>query len=219
MRTVLERAIELAGGSLDAGVLGPKLYQLLVEGGRLRDTYLAFIRDIFGTAIPNPGVWADGGVVESEEATVVITRPTDTIGETEEQAERLTEPKDRLLERHFDVSLLPLTTRFFYVKPGELKAPRDVEVRLTAFGKPSDRALYLTLKTSLLIRSEPRVLPKEGVSLPSLGRDNAGVWIALFNPEPDEIVSYELIVNVKQPRQQAPRWSPPSPFSPPGQRR
>jgi class 3 adenylate cyclase len=215
MRTVVERAIDAAGGSLEPRVLGPKLYALLVDGGRLRATYPAFVRDIVGTAIPNPGVWADGGVVEHEDATVVVTRPTPAIGETQERAERLTEPKDRAAERHFDVTLQPLTARFFYVKPGELKTPRDLELKLTVDGKPSDLAWHLTLKTSLLVRSEPRILPRDGVSLPGLGRDHAGAWVAVFNPDPEAAASYELTVSVKPPRQ-APRWSP---FSPPGRRR
>ncbi|MBI2014930.1 MAG: adenylate/guanylate cyclase domain-containing protein [Candidatus Rokubacteria bacterium] len=207
-RTVVDRAVDAAGGALEPRVLGPKLYELLVDGGRLRATYPAFVRDIVGTAIPNPGVWADGGVVEHEDATVVVTRPTPAIGETQERAERLTEPKDRAAERHFDVTLQPLTTRFFYVKPGELKTPRDLEIRLAADGQPSDRAWYITLRTSLLVRSEPKLLPTTGVSLPGLGREHAGAWVALFNPEPDEIVTYELTVTVRQPRAPMPAASP-----------
>ena len=187
-----------------------------MAGGRLRDTYVAFVRDVVGTAIPNPGVWADAAVIEHEDATVVITRPTGTIGETEEQIDRLTEPKERVPDRQFDLTLQPLTARFVYVKPGELKTPRDVEIKLAADGNPSDRAWYLTLRTGLVVRSEPRILPTEGVSLPSLGRESAGAWVAVFNPDPDEVVSYELTVSVKQPKQQpAPRSSP---FSPPGPR-
>ena len=215
-RTVVDRAVDAAGGSLEPRVLGPKLYELLVAGGRLRDTYATFVRDVVGTAIPNPGVWADAAVIEHEDATVVITRPTGTIGETEEQIDRLTEPKERVPDRQFELTLQPLTARFVYVKPGELKTPRDVEIKLAADGNPSDRAWYLTLRTGLVVRSEPRILPTEGVSLPSLGRESAGAWVALFNPDPDEVVSYELTVSVKQPKQQpAPRSSP---FSPPGPR-
>ena len=216
MRTVVDRAIFATGGSLEPRGLGPTLYELLVEVGRLRETYATFVRDIIGTAIPNPGVWADAAVIEHEDATVVITRPTGTIGETEEQIDRLTEPKERVPDRQFDLTLQPLTARFVYVKPGELKTPRDVEIKLAADGNPSDRAWYLTLRTGLVVRSEPRILPTEGVSLPSLGRESAGAWVAVFNPDPDEVVSYELTVSVKQPKQQpAPRSSP---FSPPGPR-
>jgi class 3 adenylate cyclase len=216
MRTVVDRAISAAGGSLEPRGLGPTLYELLVEVGRLRETYATFVRDIIGTAIPNPGVWADAGVIEHDDATVVITRQGRTIGKTEEQTERLTDPKERLLDRQFELTLQPLTARFVYVKPGELKTPRDLAIKLMADGNPSDRAWYLTLKTGLVVRSEPRILPKEGVSLPSLGRETAGAWVALFNPDPDEVVTYELTVSVKQPKQRPTPKS--SPFSPPGTR-
>lgn len=213
MRTVVDRAIAAAGGSLEPRGLGPMLYELLVECGRLRDTYATFVRDVIGTAIPNPGFWADAGVIEHDDATVVITRPTGAIGETEEQTERLTELKERIPDRQFDLTLQPLTVRFVYVKPGELKTPRDLEIKLAADGNPSDRAWYLTLRTGLIVRSQPRILPTEGVSLPSLGRESAGAWVAVFNPDPDEVVTYELTVSVKQPKQQpAPKSSP---FSPP----
>ncbi|MBI2159752.1 MAG: adenylate/guanylate cyclase domain-containing protein [Candidatus Rokubacteria bacterium] len=215
MRTAVERAISAAGGSLEPRVLGPKLYELLVAGGRLRETYAVFVRDIVGTAIPNPGLWADAAVIEHEDATVVITRPTGTPGETEEQIDRLTEPKERVPGRLFELTLQPLTARFVYVKPGALKTPRNVEIKLAADGDPSDRAWYLTLKTGLVVRSEPRILPTEGVSVASLGKESAGAWVALFNPDPDEVVSYKLTVSVKQPKQQpAPKSSP----FPPGPR-
>lgn len=216
MRTAVERAINATGGSLEARGLGPKLYELLVAAGRLRETYPTFVRDIIGTAIPNPGAWADAGVIEHDDATVVMTRPTGAIGETEEQTDRLTDLKDRSLDRQFELTLQPLTTRFVYVKPRELKAPRDVQISLTADGQPSDRAWYLTLRTGLLVRSEPRILPPEGVSLPSLGRESAGAWVALFNPDPDEVVTYELTVSVKQPP--PPAAPKASPFTPPAPR-
>jgi len=105
------------------------------------------------------------------------------------------------------VTMPPLTTRFFYVMPGKLKSARDVEVRLTAEDQPSDRAWYLTLRDSLRVRSDPKLLPTAGLALPGLGRDHVGAWFAVFNPDPDEVVTYELVVSVKQPRQAAPARS------------
>lgn len=215
MRTALERAIGAAGGALEPDVLGPALYRVLVDGGRLRETYAALVREVIGLAIPNPGVWADGGVIEHEDATVVITRPTGAVGDAEERAARLPAANERMADHRFTVTAQPLTARFFYVKPGDLKTPRDLELRLAADGKPSDRAWYLTLKTSLLVRSEPRLLPREGVSLPGLGREHLGAWLALFNPDPDATVSYELTVGVRPPRQPAHKRSV---FAPPGPR-
>jgi hypothetical protein len=42
------------------------------------------------------------------------------------------------------------------------------------------------------------------VTIPNLGRDNFGVWVAVFNADPDEVTTYELTMTVKQPRQQSP---------------
>ena len=208
MRTALERAVAATRRSVDPEVLGPALYRLLVTDGRLHETYVVMVREIVGAAIPNPGVWADGGVVEHEDATVVITRPTPALGATQERAARLTEPGERSADHRFTVAVQPLTARFFYVKQGELKTARDVELRLTADGQPSDQAWYVVLKSSLLVRSAPRRLPPEGVSLPDLGREQTGAWVAIFNPDPDSVVDYELTVGVRQPRAPGSSWSP-----------
>lgn len=101
------------------------------------------------------------------------------------------------------VTLEPLTSRFFYAKSGKLKAPRDVAVRLTAGNAPSDRGWYLTVRDSLSGRSDPKLIPTAGVSVPNLGRDNFGVWVAVFNPHPVERATYELTLGIKQPQQQA----------------
>jgi hypothetical protein len=45
------------------------------------------------------------------------------------------------------------------------------------------------------------------VSLPGLGRHHFGVWVAVFNPDPVEVVTYELIVSVKQPGLSSPASS------------
>ena len=44
--------------------------------------------------------------------------------------------------------------------------------------------------------------PTAGVTIPNLGRDSFGVWVAVFNADPVEVVTYELTMTVKQPRQQ-----------------
>src|SRR5206468_3476714 len=125
MRTALDRAIESAQG-LEPRVLGPQLYQLLVERGRLRDTYASFVRDVIQVAIPNPGLWADWGVVETDDTTTVISRPPPTVGAIDEQVEQISDPQERTTDRVFDLTLQPLTTRFFYMKiPEKLKTPRD----------------------------------------------------------------------------------------------
>src|SRR5437773_765733 len=215
MRTALDRAIASAQG-LEPRVLGPQLYQLLVERGRLRDTYASFVRDVIQVAIPNPGMWADWGVVETDDTTTVISRPPPTVGAIDEQVEQISDPQERTTDRVFDLTLQPLTTRFFYMKiPEKLKTPRDAELRLTADGQPSGRAWHWTLKDSLTGRSDPKLLPVAGIPLAGLGRDHISLWVAVFNPDPDEVVSYELILSAKPARPAAPKWSAFTPPPPP----
>jgi class 3 adenylate cyclase len=214
LRTVLDRAVEEARGSREPDVLGSTLYRALVDGGRLRETYGAMVRDIIGIAIPNPGVWADGGMIEHDDVTVAIMRAGGYVGDPSEQTVQLTEPAERLEEHSFSVTVEPLTARFFYVKPGELKTPHDVDFKVTVNGKPSDLAWYLTLRMSLIVRSEPKLLPKEGISLPGLGREYAGAWVAVFNPDPETSAPYELIVGVRPQRSQ-PQSARRSPFGSP----
>ena len=205
IRTVLERAINEVG--IETRVLGAKLYQLLVEGGRLRDTYASFVRDVIQVAVPTPGMWADAGLVEREDATILMSRPTSAVGEPQEESVRLTDPHDRTADRRFLVTTQPLTARFFYVTAGKLNVARDVEVRLTADDRPSDRAWYLTVRDSLSVRSDPKLLPLGGVPLPGLGRHHFGVWVAVFNPDPEDAVTYELAVSVKRLGQSSPAAS------------
>src|SRR5439155_459253 len=82
----------------------------------------------------------------------------------------------------------------------KLKTPRDAELRLTADGQPSGRAWHWTLKDSLTGRSDPKLLPVAGIPLAGLGRDPISLWVAVFNPDPDEVVSYELILSAKPAR-------------------
>jgi len=205
MRTILTRAIDEAG--VEPRALGPKLYQLLVDGGQLRETYAAFVRDVIQVAVPTPGMWADAGVVERDDETALISRPTATVGDAQEETVQLVDPQDRAADRRFLVTAQPLTTRFFYVTSGKLNTARDVELKLTADDQPSDRAWYLTVRDSLSVRSDPKLLPMAGVPLPGLGRHHFGVWVAVFNPDPDEVVTYELTVSVKQPGQSSPAAS------------
>jgi class 3 adenylate cyclase len=197
IRTILDRAIGDVG--TEPRALGAKLYQLLVEGGRLRETYPAFVRDVIQVAVPTPGMWADAGLVEREDVTVLMSRPNGVVGEPHEESTQLTEAGERAAERRFLVTTQPLTTRFFYVTSGKLNAARDVEVRLREDDKPSDRAWYLTVRDSLSVRSDPKLVPLSGVPLPGLGRHHFGVWVAVFNPDPEDVVTYELAVSVRRP--------------------
>jgi class 3 adenylate cyclase len=200
LRTAVDRAIEAARGSTDDRLLGPALYRLLVDDGGVRTTYPAFVRDVIIAAIPTPGLWADAGIVEHEDVTQVVTRVGSRPGDPQERTERVTDAAERVVPRCFELALQPLTTRLVYVKAGPLKRPREVILALTVDGEPSDRGWYMTLKTGLQVRSEPRRLPLGGLTVSGVGRESAGTWVALFNPDPDEIVSFALTVTVKPPR-------------------
>jgi class 3 adenylate cyclase len=201
MRTVFDRAVADVG--VDSGALDRRLYELLVDDGRLRETYASFVRDVIQVAVPTPGMWADAGIVEHDDSTTLVSRPTRSVGDGQEEATRLTDPHDRGAERRFRVVLEPMTTRFFYVKSGKLRTPRDVDVRLTSDAAPSDRAWYLTVRDSLSGRSDPKPVPTAGATIQNLGRDNFGVWVAVFNSNPVEVLTYELSMTVRQPRQQS----------------
>ena len=120
---------------------------------------------------------------------------------------RVTDLQERAAERRFRLALEPMTTRFFFVKCGKLRTPRDVDLRLTSDNAPSDRAWYLTVRDSLSGRSDPKLLPTAGATIQNLGRDNFGVWVAVFNPNPVEVVTYDVSMTVRQPRQQSPARS------------
>jgi class 3 adenylate cyclase len=201
MRAVVERAVGDVGTNPET--LGRRLYELMVDDGRLRETYASFVRDVIQVAIPTPGMWADAGIVEHDDFTTLVSRPSGSIGDSHEETVRLTDPNDRGADRRFLVTLDPLTTRFFYAKSGKLNVPRDVDVRLTAGNAPSDRGWYLSVRDSLSGRSDPKLITPAGVTVSNLGRDNFGVWVAVFNSHPVERATYELTMSVKQPRQQA----------------
>jgi class 3 adenylate cyclase len=221
VQTAVARALGQGRGAGEPEALGRALYELLVTDGRLRETYAAFVGDVMGAAIPNPGLWADARIVEHDDATDIITHRGSVVGETLEQTERVTAPTERAVDHRFAVALAPLTTRFFHIKPGILKTPRDVEIKVTKDGQPSDHAWHVTLKTSLVVRSEPKRLGPKGVVVKGLGREFAGLWIGVFNADASHPATYEVVMAVRPPGPTGPtgptaRKS--SPFAPPGRR-
>jgi len=205
LRTVFDRAVANVG--LDSGALDRRLYELMVDDGRLRETYASFVRDVIQVAVPTPGMWADAGIVEHDDSTTLVSRPTRSIGDGHEESMRVTDVQERGAERRFRLALEPMTTRFFYVRSGTLRTPRDVDLRLMSENAPSDRAWYLTVRDSLSGRSDPKLLSTAGATISNLGRDNFGVWVAVFNPNPVEVVTYDVSMTVRQPRQQSPARS------------
>src|SRR5207244_5370278 len=99
MRTVFDRAVADVG--VDPERLGRKLYELLVDDGRLRETYASFVRDVIPVAVPTPGMWADAGIVEHDDSTTLVSHPTRAIGDAQDDSVQLTDPQDRGAERRF----------------------------------------------------------------------------------------------------------------------
>jgi class 3 adenylate cyclase len=210
LRTAVDRAISVAaaaGAAPDAEGLSRALYELMVQSGRLGETYVDFVADVMVATIPNPGVWMDGGITESDDATVVKRRPDSTPGDDGEAAERFTDPAARAAEHRFAIVLAPLTARFYFVK-GQLKQPHDVDLHVREDGAPSDRACYLTLRTGHLLHTEPRRIGTDGVRLDGLGRDFAGVWVGLFNPDAHAAIRAELGITLRAPVSPLGRRSP-----------
>jgi len=109
--------------------------------------------------------------------------------------------------------LAPLTARFFYVRPADLTTPREVTIKVTEGGEPSDHAWHVTLKTSLVIRSEPKRLGPKGIALKGLGPECPGIWVGVFNADPAYEATYEVAMAVR-PSGLSVRTS--SPFKSPG---
>src|SRR5207302_1927406 len=82
-------------------VLGAALYRALVDGGRLRETFAELVRDIIGIAIPNPGLWADGGMIEHDDVTVAVMRASGYVGDPSERTVQLTDPAERVVDHGF----------------------------------------------------------------------------------------------------------------------
>jgi hypothetical protein len=195
MRGVVEQALSRTG-STDPGALEPVLYELLVSRGRLRQTYPDLVRDVMIAAIPSPGIWATAGIIEQEEATLVVSRPHGAIGEEAEDRKQIAEPHQRTAAHTFAGELAPLTARFFYVRRGDTKDPRDVELKLTVDGEPSDAAWLLVVRTDNLMQP-PRRIAGAGTALPDMGKSFGGVWIGVYSTDPESDRRYELAVSVR----------------------
>lgn len=212
VRTAVERAVELVGGA-EPGRLGPALYALMVDRGRLADTYADFVRDVVVAAVPAPGVWLDAALVESEETTAVVTRPGPAVGEAGEARREIADPAGRTAEHRFALTIAPLTARFLRLRAGELGTPREVDLRVTAGGQASDHAWCLQIRPDQVLLCPPRRLARDGTSLPAFGRSWVDGWLAVFNPDPLRAAEYALAVTLRGPAPAAPARSVFSPVA------
>ena len=189
---------QLTAGALDRSYpIGQELYLYLVAEGRLYKTYPDFVKEILAAAVPKPGVWAQGGIVESTASTVVFRRPQDRPGASEKEATSLTADRERFRGHVFSGALAPLTTAVFYLEAGELELTRSVEVRLKEDEAPSDRA-WLLVQAVRGGKPEIRRHKVMGTTLPELGKDYAGLWVAIFNTDPNADRRYELTLEVRR---------------------
>jgi class 3 adenylate cyclase len=202
IRTAVEQALQV-GGTREPTELGRVLYDLLVSRGRLRETYPDFVRDVMVAGIPTPGIWRDAAIIEDADATIIVTRPSEAIGDAAETARRLTDPKARLAEHRFTVAVSPLSTRFVCLRRGNVKDGRDVDVRLTENGAPTDSAWLLTLRSDHLSQTPPRRPERTGTTLAGFGLTYNHLWVGCFNTEPQGDKLFEVIFKMRPAGQAA----------------
>ena len=180
--------------------LGQELYLYIVAEGRLYKTYPDFVKEVVVNALPTPGPWVQGRLVDSNAQTEIVTRPP-TLGSRQETTQALTSWKDRVGPHLFTTTAGPLTTRFFVVELAEspLDDPRDVDIKLKENDAPTDHAWPIPLPAPG--KSEPLVPRKHrtgGTTLEGLGREFGGLWIGVFNADPDSERTFELSIALRR---------------------
>jgi hypothetical protein len=194
--------------------LGQELYLYIVAEGRLYKTYPDFVKEVVQHAVPRPGAWVQGGIVDGDDETRLFMRGEQP-GSTDEQTRTLTESKERLGPHLFRVNLGPLTTRFFTLRlAGETLAdPPNVEIKLKENDAPTDHAWLVTLPAPGKTQAAPRKHRVGGTTLEELGKQFSGFWMGVFNADPNHDRSYELsiILRRKPPPISGPDAKPPAP--------
>lgn len=184
------------GGNTDAYPLGQELYLYVVAQGRLYKTYPEFLRDVLGHVLPEPGVWLQGSITEGDDATQVVTNG-ETPGSTADGTRRLTNARERSAEQTFSVTTGPLTARVFTVHADKLAQPVDVEIKLRENDAASDKAWVIQVPMSG--KPDARRHRAGGTTVESLGKDNRGVVVAIFNSDPHADKRYDLGITLKRP--------------------
>src|SRR5262245_47578369 len=179
--------------------VGAHLYSVLVNDGRLQEIYPEFVKSVLLAAVPEPGLWTHARILESTTETRIFTHPSNRIGDSEHNSQRLTQEKQRFADHRFPVVVAPITARFFAIA-ADLREPRSIDVKLSDGRSDSDHAWLLTMPPvgRADLKSEVLRIFPEGTSVPGLGRDYATLWVALFNPDPMTERKYELTLSLKQ---------------------
>ena len=188
--------------------LGQELYLYVVAEGRLYKTYPDFVRDVVVNALPKPGPWVQGGLIESDDETRRFMRPEHP-GSIDEHTEAVVDWRERIGPHLFTVTTGPFTARFFTLRlAGDaLIEPPDVEIKLKENDAPSDHAWLITLpmpgKTQPLAPKKHRT---GGTTLAGFGKDFSELWIGVFNADPSNERSYELSIALRRkPPAEAPK--------------
>jgi len=187
---------QLAGRKIDERYpLGQELYQYIVAEGRLYKTFPDLLRDVLVHALPEPGLWLQGTITETDGATTIVTHPEEPGGRREE-VRTLTTVAERGAAHTFSITTGPLTARVFSVQASELTRAADVEIQLKENGAPTDRAWIVV--TPVNGKAEPpRKHRAGGTKIEHLGTQQRAVWVAAFNSDPNADKTYELTVSFK----------------------
>jgi hypothetical protein len=180
--------------------LGQELYLYVVAEGRLYKTYPDFVREVVTHAVPKPGGWVQGGIVEADDETRLFMR-SEQPGGSEEQRRTLTERKERLGPHLFRVTLGPLTTRFFTLglAGDALTDPPNVEIKLKENDSPTDHAWLVVLPAPGEAQiPAPRKHRTGGTTLEELGKQFSGFWMGIFNADAKHDRHYELSIILRR---------------------
>ena len=188
---------QLAGRAADESYpLGQELYLYVVAEGRLYKTFPELLRDVLGHALPEPGLWLQAMITETNDATTVVTRPEQP-GSRHEESRTLTHAAERFTAHTFSVTTGPLTTRVFSLQADELTQPTDVEIKLKENGAATDRA-WIVVAPASGKPDEPRKHRAGGTKIERLGKELRAVWIAAFNSDPNAEKTYELTMTLSR---------------------
>ena len=188
---------QLAGRAADESYpLGQELYLYVVAEGRLYKTFPELLRDVLGHALPEPGLWLQAMITETNEATTIVTRPEQP-GSRQEESRTLTHAAERFTTHAFGVTTGPLTTRVFSLQADELTQPTDIEIKLKENGAATDRA-WIVVAPASGKPDEPRKHRAGGTKIERLGKELRAVWIAAFNSDPNAEKTYELTMTLSR---------------------
>jgi hypothetical protein len=184
----LTRLVARQGASL-----GQRLYEYLAAA--LGTSYGDFIKAVMLGAIPKTPPWPTGGIEDGDTTTTVFVRPTARIGDIHQKVERFTQAYQRFGEHHFTAAVAPLTTRFFRVDALDVKEARHLGLRITDKGVPSDQAWVISIPTRGGASQIKRHVA-QGTVINGMGRENASVWVAVFNADAENEKRYDVAIEV-----------------------